>query len=268
MVVESIDKMQKKLELITHRWWFFLLFVFIQFIPPYTSKGYDWSEIGKVNLEILSNSLVETWTPWYPVFKIIPIILVVVIILFRNRVSRIFSIYVAITYVLFAFLQSISITEKYGLGVIIINLVMFNLVAVFWFWEAIIAKNDFTPPKQPLWRYGIIPFVFLAFWYPINNLGEPDFNPVFLFNNVAGLTFCMMTPVYLTMLIFYYPRVNIVTLKVTSLIGLIIAFYNLMVSFFMNPGLLWWNGVLHLPLLIISAYGLVLSFRTTLPRTN
>lgn len=261
------EKIQKKLELITRRCWFFLLFIFIQFIPPYTSKSYEWSEIGLVTSEILSNSLVEAWAAWYPIFKIIPIILVVSIIFLRNRVSRIFSIYVAITYVLFAFLQNISITEKYGLGVIIINLVMFNLVAIFWFWEAIIGKNDFTSPKQLRWRYWIIPLAFLAFWYPIN-LGKPDFNPLFLFNNMAGLTFCMMTPVYLTILILYHPKVNMVTLRVTSLVGLIIAFYNLMVNFFMDPSFLWWNGILHLPLLIISAYGLVLSFRTMLSRTN
>jgi len=258
-----MEKIQKKLELITRRWWFFLLFIFIQFIPPYTSKGYEWPEIGMVNLEILSNSLVKTWTAWYPVFKMIPIILVVSIVFLRNRVSRMFSIYVAITYVLFAFLQSISITEKYGLGVIIINLIMFNLVAIFWFWEAIIGKNDFTPSKQPRERYWIMPFSFLAFWYPINNLGKPNFNPLFLFNNLAGLAFCTMTPVYLSILILYHPLVNIATLRVTSLVGLIIALYNLMVNFVINPHLLWWNGVLHLPLLIISAYGLVLSFRTT-----
>ncbi|HNR65152.1 MAG TPA: hypothetical protein PKJ95_02530 [Atribacterota bacterium] len=266
-MVERREKIQKKLELITRRWWFFLFFIIIQFIPPYTSKSYEWSEIGVVNLEILSNSIVKAWAAWYPISKIIPIILVVSIIFLRNRVSRIFSIYVAITYVLFAFLQNISITEKYGLGVIIINLVMFNLAAIFWFWEAIIGKNDFTSPKQLCWRYWIIPFAFLAFWYPIN-FGKPDFNPLFLFNNVAGLTFCMMTPVYLTILILYHPKVNMVTLRVTSLVGLIIAFYNLMVNFFMDPSFLWWNGILHLPLLIISAYGLILSFRTMLSRTN
>ncbi len=264
-----MEKIQKKLELISRRWWFFLLFIFIQFIPPYTSKSYEWTEIGLMVKEVLSNSLVGAWATWYPIFKIIPIILIVSIIFLRNRVSRMFSIYVAITYILFAFLQSISITERYGLGVIITNLVMFNLVAIFWFWEAIIGKNDFSSLKQPLWRYWIIPFAFLAFWYPINlNLGKPDFNPLFLFNNMAGLTFCMMTPVYLTILILYHPRVNMVTLRVTSLVGLIIAFYNLMVNFFMDPSFLWWNGVLHLPLLIISVYALVLSFRDTLFRTN
>ena len=260
MKVENIENIQRKLELITRKWWFFLIFIFIQFIPPYTSKGYEWSEIGIVNLEILSNSLIGTCTALYPIFKIIPIILVISIIFLRNLVSRLFSVYVAVTYVLFAFLQSISVTEKYGFGVIIVNIVMFNLVAIFWFWEAIVQKNDYTPQKQPLWKYWVIPFAFLAFWYPANIGMMPDFNPIYLFINDVGLTFCMMTPVYLAILTLYYPRVNIATLRVTSIVGLIIAFYNLWVNFFINPSVLWWNGVLHIPLLTISIYGLILSF--------
>jgi hypothetical protein len=29
------------------------------------------------------------------------------------------------------------------------------------------------------------------------------------------------------------------------------------------PNILWWNGVLHLPLVFISLYALILSFRRT-----
>jgi len=111
---------------------------------------------------------------------------------------------------LFAFLQSIAVTEKYGLGIITLNLVMFTLVASFWFWEASIQKNDFTPQKQPSWKYWVIPTAFLAFWYPCSISGVSavqDFNPVKLLTNEAGLTFCMMTPVYLSILTLYHPRV-------------------------------------------------------------
>lgn len=44
----------------------------------------------------------------------------------------------------------------------------------------------------------------------------------------------------------YYPRVNIATLRVTSLVGLIIGFYDMWGNFFVYPGKLWWNGVLHI----------------------
>ena len=71
----------------------------------------------------------------------------------------------------------------------------------------------------------------------------------------------MMTPVYVGLLTLYWPRVNIATLRVTSLVGLIIGLYNLYYNFGIRPDILWFNGVLHIPLLIISLYGLVLSFK-------
>jgi hypothetical protein len=89
----------------------------------------------------------------------------------------------------------------------------------------------------------------------------PDFNIIYLLTNEAGLTFCMMTPVYISLLILHYPRINLVTLIVTSLVGTIIGIYNILTNFIMFPSLLWWNGILHLPLILISVYGLIISLR-------
>lgn len=262
MSVKNIENIQRKLELITQKWWFFLIFIFIQFIPPYTSKGYEWSETGMVNLEILSNSLVFSCTQLYPIFKIIPVAIIISIIFFKNKVVRLFSTYAGTTYVLFAFLQLIAVTEKYGLGIMTSTFVMFLIVAAFWFWEAIAQKNDFTLQKQLLRRYWVVPIAFFAFWAPINpETLMPDFNPIYLLTSGAGLAFCMMTPVYLAILSLYHPGVNIATLRVTSLVGLIIGFYNVLANFFMFPSELWWNGVLHIPLLTISVYCLILSFK-------
>jgi len=70
-----------------------------------------------------------------------------------------------------------------------------------------------------------------------------------------------MTPVFLGILTIYYPKVNIITLRITSLMGIIIGFWNILTNFVINPHLLWWNGILHLPLVFISVYGLVLSLK-------
>lgn len=154
MKTENLENIQTKLQLITRKWWFFLIFILIQFIiPPYASKGYEWSEMENVKREVFAHSIVFSCTVLYPIFKIAPIILVILIIFLKNRVARLFSIYAAITYVLFAFLQNIAVTEKYGLGIIIINIIMFLLVTIFWVWEAIVQKNDFTPRKQAPWKY-------------------------------------------------------------------------------------------------------------------
>ncbi|HUW19572.1 MAG TPA: hypothetical protein VMW16_09740 [Sedimentisphaerales bacterium] len=253
-----------KLERITKRWWFFLLFVLLQFAaPPYASKGYKFpDEWGLIISQALSRAVIYSYPGLFPLFKIIPIILLIGIIIFHNKLRRVFSIYVAFSYLLFAFGQGIAITERYGVAVCTITVIMFSIVAAFWLWEAAVARNDFTRRKLPVWRYWVVPPALLAFWYPLNwRTFQPDFNPLYLFTNVAGVTFCMMTPVYVGLLTLYWPKVNTPTLRVTSLVGLIVGCYNMSSNFIMRPGQLWWNGVLHLPLLAISVYGLILSLK-------
>jgi len=260
---ENFEKTQEKLELITRRWWFLLLFILLgTIVPPIVTKGFDPSKIGEIIPYILGHALIKHCAPLYPVFKIIPIILFSALILFGNRIGRIFSLYVGITYLLFAVLQGIAITDKYGFGIVTGNFILKLIVATFWFWEASVNRNNFTPQKLPIIRYWVVPLAFLAFWYPVNlESMKPDFNLAYLFTNPAGLAFCMMTPVYLGILTLYYPKVNIATLRVTSLLGILIGFWNMVVNFVLKPDILWWNGVLHLPLVFISIYAFILSFR-------
>ena len=250
MNARKIEKVQEKLEAATWKWWFYLIFVLIQFIPSFAAKGFDISTV-------LQNAIISSVEIVYPLFKIIPILLVILIVLRKKGVARWFNFYVGISYVLFAILQHVAITEEYGFSIVISNLVMLLIVATFWFWDVFAQKNSFMLVKQPLWKYWVIPLAFIAFWYPLNqDTFMPDFNPVYLFNNAAGLTFCMMTPVYLAILLLHYPQINIATLRVTGLAGIIIASYNLLLNFFMYPDTLWWNGVLHIPLLMISGAAL------------
>jgi len=254
---KNIERVQEKLVVAVWKWWFPLIFVLIQFIPSFAAKGFDPREMGEVISTILQNAIISSVEIVYPLFKLIPILLVVLIVLRKKGVARWFNIYVGISYVLFAFLQHVAITEEYGFSVVISNLIMLLVVAAFWFWDVFAQKNCFTPVKQPLWKYWVIPLAFLAFWYPINqDTFMPDFNLVYLFNNAAGLTFCMMTSVYLAILILQYPQINLATLRVTGLAGIIIASYNILLNFVMYPELLWWNGVLHIPLLMISGAAL------------
>jgi len=258
----NLIPLQVKLERITRRWWFFGLFVLMQFtIPPYASKGYKIEDWGNVIMHALGNAIVYKHSEIYPFFKVIPIILLVCIFVFRNKVARLFTIYVSISYMLFAIGQNIAITEKYGITICTINLVMFPLVAAFWAWEAVVLKTDYTFRRLPIWRYWVVPLAILAFWAPSGRGGGPGFNPVLLFTNGAGLAFCMMTPVYVGLLTLYWPRVNLPAMRVTSLVGLIIGLYNMYGNFGINPARRWWNGVLHIPLLVISLYGLILSLK-------
>lgn len=266
---ENFIKMQKKLEKITRKWWFFLIIFLIQFIPPITQKAYDLSKSIEVIYFILSNcfifslelySLDLIW--FFLIIRIIPHIIFFSIIFFGDRANRLFTIYVSISYILISFAQLFAITEEYGISIITNLFIMFMLTSISWFWELIVRENDFTPQKRPIWRYWVVPLAFFAYWLPVNfNTLMPDFNPLYLLVSISSLTYCMMTPVFLTVLILYYPKVNPVTLRITSLIGIIIAIYNVVPDFLINPSHLWWMGVLHLPELIISIYGFALSFK-------
>jgi hypothetical protein len=262
----SIEKIQNALERMTRRWWFFVLFILLQFIPLYTAAGYAPRQIGHVIPAILRHSLIHAIPAWYPLFKIIPILLILGIIFRGNRVSRLFSFYAGLSYVIFAFGQNVAFTKEYGLGILTSNVVMVLLVALVWFWEIFAGRNDFSPVKVRPGQYWMILLAFIAFWFPADlTTLMPDFNPLGLFTNDAGLAFCLMTPVYLAVLMLYYPRINSVVLRVTALAGTFIGLYNMLMAFVFNPGGMWWFGVLHFPLLILSLYGLRLSFTRTTP---
>lgn len=250
-------------ERVTRKWWFFLIILFMQIlIPPYSSKGAAWENIGELTEHILDNSLMLSYPGLFPLFQLIPLAFIISIPLFRNRVSRIFSIYAGFSYLLFALGQNISLTETYGFSILTLNVVMFAFVSAFWFWEARMGMNDFSPRPRPLWKYWVVPWAALAFWCPLDPLTSlPDFSPLKLLTSGSGLTFCMMTPVYLAILTIFHPRVNLLTMRITGIIGLLIGFYNMLLNFVFAPELLWWNGTLHIPLVILSIYGLILSYK-------
>ena len=88
--------------------------------------------------------------------------------------------------------------------------------------------------------------------------GKMYFSLKDLIMNESGLTYCMVTPIILSILLLYYPRINGITLRITSFVGLLFGILNMITWFILNTNF-WWMGILHLPLLIISCVGLVLS---------
>jgi len=135
-MTDKVHRIQARLEYATRRWWFFLLIVLSgSIIPAYVSKGYDWSDMGSILGIIFTEAIIDSLAPFYPIFRIIPIVLIICMLLLHNKVTRVFSIYVAITYVLFAIVQNIAITDEYGLAIVTGNVVMFLVVAGFWMWD-------------------------------------------------------------------------------------------------------------------------------------
>ncbi|MBN2230853.1 MAG: hypothetical protein JW779_14795 [Candidatus Thorarchaeota archaeon] len=262
MVHCDIEQLQTRLETVTRKWWFFLVLLLLQMMPPLTTEPVGPDQAGLVIGAVLSQAIVNDLAILYPIFKILAILMISSIFILKTNVSQYFSIYVGIFYVLVAFLQSIAFTEEFGFAVVTVNMVMFLMVGVMWFWEAAAQKNVFDSPQRDLSRTWVVPFALLAFWYPINmETMALDFNPLLLLTGAVGLTFCMMTPIFLSVLILFYPNVNLVTMRLTALVGVIIAFYNILTNFVIFPDLLFWNGVFHIPLTVVSVYALILSLR-------
>ena len=88
-----------------------------------------------------------------------------------------------------------------------------------------------------------------------NNTIVPSISTIF--TNEAGVTYCMITPVILGILLFS-KNINKATLNIISFVGLSFGIFNMMTWFGFNIKD-WWMGILHLPLLIISIYGLRIS---------
>lgn len=257
----SIDSIQARLEAITRKWWFFLLLLVLFFIPSYSSVPVNHSEVPRLVVAVVSNPLIYSYPALMPVFKILPILLVAGIAFAGDKVTRLFNLYAAVTILVFAVFQSMAFTEEFGFAVLLGNLVVYSAVGLLWAWETMVKRNDFSPQRRPAWRYWVVPLAFLAFWFPVDTSTlSPDFAPIYILTSEAGLTGCMMIPVYLAVLVLYYPRVNMAVLRVTSYAGLITGILNA-TQWFGFHRYAWWMGVLHLPLLLISLYAFVLSLK-------
>jgi hypothetical protein len=258
----SIENIQNTLEAKTRRWSFFVGMLILQCVAvPYASKNFAFSEYGNIIRHVLRYCFWYSFKPVFPFFQVAAIVFVVMLLIFRNKVGRIFSLYAGICYILFNITQSIAINSpKYGLCIATVNLVMFGLVAGTWIWEAIAGKNDFSTDDRSFWKYLVIPPAVIAFWAPAA-MGKPDFNPVYFLTSGSALAFCPMTPVFMAVLIFFYPRVNMLTLRMTGVVGTLIGIYNVIPKLILGLYSSRWDGILHLPLLVLSAIGLVLSMK-------
>jgi hypothetical protein len=256
----SNSNYRKILGTIGKRWWFLAVIILLQAIPPYASRGYALRDWATVNAYVLAHPIKNVSSGLYPIFKIIPMILVAAIFLAGRRVARIFAAYVALSCVAFAFLQSISISDQYGFAMVAANVATFLVLAGFWFWEALYPKNIFNPQTKPVGSYWPFLLALLPFWEPVNpHTMLPDFNPAYLFTSGAGLSFCLVTPLYLAILAFYFPHVNKPVFLATAFVGVLMGLGNMVLEFIIYPAW-WWIGVLHIPLLFLSAYCVALSF--------
>lgn len=240
------------------RWWLLPLLFLPQLIPPYASHGYAIAEWPAVNQFIITHPI-KTFLPTvYPFFKIIPLILLTGIFLNKKVAEKLFIGWVALVYVLAAFLQSVSINSRLGIAICTGNLIIFVFLAVIWAREALRPAERFSIPGQSLRNFWPLAIALLAFWYPVNpQVLQPDFNPIYMVTSGAGLSFCLSTPLFLSVFLVKYPFISPPVIACTAFVGFFMGVSNLVLEWAIIPSY-WWIGVLHLPLVIISAFCLII----------
>ena len=241
----------------------YALLVLISMLPVYAEKPFAPQDTQDVILNLLMVS-VDPYEALAPIFHVATIIIVVLIAILQERIGRVLAGYMGINYLVIAFAQTMGATEKYGFVIHTGALITSAILGIAWITVAVRAELRTSLRRGPSRHYLLLPLALLAFWAPYAPHGmgvRPDFNPLLLIVSPDyGLTFCFTTPVFLFLLVLFYPNVNALAYRMTAFIGLLNGLVNL--THFFNPELRW-MGVLHLPLLILSLYALILPAMTS-----
>ena len=187
-------------------------------------------------------------------------IFVVALAVFRPKIAgRVIAAYFGFNYLIIAALQTNAITEKYGFALQTGAAVTSTLLGIVWLRVAWRDKLQASFDRMLSWRGLLLPLALLVFWSPISIEGDkiiPDFNPLLMLTSPDfGLTYCFLTPVFLFLLILFYPQVDKFAFRITAFNGLLYGLFNL--THWFNPDRIW-MGVLHLPLLVISLAALLM----------
>lgn len=154
-----------------------------------------------------------------------------------------------------------TVTEKYGFVWLIGNTIVQLCVVAYCFYDlahGLSGRKKERISRSRLWL--VIPML-IAFLMPytidLQGIIRPPLSLSVLWNE-AGLTYCMITPIIIGMLLLYPDGVYKPLLSVISYVGLLFGIMN-MITWFILRRPDFWMGVLHLPLLILSGYGLIIA---------
>lgn len=236
----------------------YVLFVVISMLPPYAQKPYGYQDTQDVIINLLMVA-VEPYEAFAPIFHIATIVIIILIVALEERMGRVLAAYMGLNYLVIALAPSMGTTEKYGFVIHTGALIAEVVMGIAWIVVALRGELRTSFRRVPWRRWLLLPLALLAFWAPWAAEGtviRSDFHPLLLLTSPDyGLTYCLTTPVFLFLLVLFYPGVNAFAYRITAFNGLLYGLVNL--THFFSPDRMW-MGVLHLPLLIISLCALAL----------
>lgn len=233
-------------------------FFIISMLPLYTEKPYAPQETQDVIIKLLM-VVTTPYKAYAPIFHVLTLLMVALIAWQPAKMGRVWAGYMGLNYLTISLVQTMGTTRQYGFVLHTGGMVMNGVLGVVWLVVAF--RNELqTSFRSISWQHlFLMPLALLAFWAPYVASGNgvrPDFNLLLLLVSPDyGLTFCFTTPIFLFLMILFYPRVNMLAYRITAFNGLLYGAFNL--THWFTPELRW-MGFLHLPLLIISIYALIL----------
>ena len=251
--------MYDRVNALTTKWWFYALLLVVFFMPSYAAQGVDPAETFKLVQTVLSSPLVRDYPMLMVVSKIAAAVVIGAMFALREKTCRLFAFFAAGVFFIIALLQNLAFTEQYGTVFLTGNALITLVVAYFWGLETFVQRNAIRAAGMNNRELWMLPLAILAFWFPVDpSTVAPHFALNYLWCNESVLTFCMITPVIIAVTMLLHNRINLPVLRVTSFVGTLFGVINT-VAWFVVDGSMWWMGMLHLPLLLISARALWLT---------
>lgn len=243
---------------ITERLWF-RLFILLTFLFPVISQiKYDPRDTGLLVADVLAHPLIYTYPLLFPIAKAILLLTFLAPFLIK-RSEKVVLLYYAVILVLTALFQNVAETKEYGWVWIVGNTIAMLVVSLFCFADLVRQRTTIKRDGLAVHRLWIVGLVALAFFFPYGIGATGAVIPGMengVLTNEAALTYCMITPVILGIFLLFPDGINPQTKFVTAFVGCLFGLMNMLTWFVLQP-MSWWMGVLHLPLLILSVYGLM-----------
>jgi hypothetical protein len=230
-------------------------------VPPYVSRGFELFRVPEITPYILIHSVRRDFAPLFPLANGLALLLLAGV-LFRGALFyRPFSLFLSVAYLLAGILQNVSVSDRYGFSVSVSTLLVALLTAGLWLREFLTAGRAVQVRIHSGRLLALLPFALLALWQPVHpETRLPDLQLGYFLSSGSSLTFCMLTIVSLSVMIYRFPEVDRLLLFVSAAFGLLIGIGNLWLEFLYQPDL-FWVGVLHLPLVALSVIGLRLAWK-------
>ena len=221
-------------------------------IPPYCSRNFSFSAWGDIIIYSLLNAISFDLKGIMLYGQVAMFVVFILLVILRNKIGKLFTLIVALSYLFYAVTQNITISEEYGLSIVTSNLITMLVVSTAWFYDLFASRTKYTFKNLTKKNWYLIILAIFCFWWPLDmNTAQPSFTLKGFFYSMSSISFCPMTPIFLIILILCKPSINLITYKITAIGCIVIGFFNIVTIF--HP-ISFYSGLYHIPLFAISIY--------------